>query len=367
MGSAAAGLALVGGRAGEAAEQLLRMTEAPPNYATPLAYFDRLVTPTDAFFVRCHFGVPAPDPGHRLRVTGLVKKPLELSAGDLAKLPQVTTMAVLQCAGNGRARHQPRVPGVQWDLGAMGQAAFTGPRLADVLARAGVTATSGHVRLAGLDLPPKPLVPGFIRGIPLERALHPDTIVVLRMNGEPLTQAHGAPMRLAIPGFAGNHWVKWLHEVHVQAEPVPGFFMDKAYRYPKRPVEPGAAVPPEETDPVTTFPIRSVIARPADGSTAGIGRHEIAGVAFSGTTSIAKVEVSVDGGVTWQVARLEGEPGTGRWQVFRHELHARTPGTYEVVARAVGTDGVAQPETAAWNPSGYFWNGYHRVSFKVEA
>jgi DMSO/TMAO reductase YedYZ molybdopterin-dependent catalytic subunit len=150
---------------------LLTHVSRPQNLGTPLEYFDRLVTPADVFFVRSHFGPPALDRGRRVRIEG--SRALELSLDDLRAFPEVTLTAVLQCAGNGRALHRPRVPGVQWVHGAMGQATWTGVRLADVLGRAGIPENGAHVLLEGYDRPPLPTVPGFVRSIPLSRALDP--------------------------------------------------------------------------------------------------------------------------------------------------------------------------------------------------
>jgi DMSO/TMAO reductase YedYZ molybdopterin-dependent catalytic subunit len=343
----------------------LQMVGGPQDLATPTEYFDRLVTPNDVFFVRSHFGPPALRADRRLRMTGEVTKALDLAPDDLKAFPEVTVTAVLQCAGNGRALHQPRVPGVQWVHGAMGQAAWTGVRLKDLLDKAGVRCGAGHVHLVGADLPFKPQTPAFIRSIPLARALDPSTIVAYRMNGAPLSHAHGAPLRLVVPGWAGDHWMKWLTELRVQPEPATGFFMDKGYRMPTEPVPPGSVVPPEKMAPATYFPVKSIIARPAPNGVAKVGPQEIIGVAFAGDAAIQKVEVSVDGLKTWKTAALTGAPGPGRWQVFRHTFKADVPGHYHAVVRATDARGRIQPEMAAWNPSGYFWNGWHSVDWQV--
>ena len=336
----------------------------PENLETPLPWLDRLLVPNDVFFVRSHFGAPRIDTERYVRIEGLTRQALTLGPAELAAMPQTTVTAVLQCAGNGRAFHEPRVPGVQWLHGAVGQASWTGVRLSDLLDRAGIAAGAAHVGLEGADRPPKPSVPVFHRSIPLERAVDPTTIVALRMNGEPLSHAHGAPCRLVVPGWAGDHWMKWLRTIRVQREETPGFYMQTAYRLPKTPVEPGAAVRPEDTVPVTTFPVKSTIAVPADGSRKRRGTQEIAGVAFSGLAPIARVEVSVDGGTSWHAAALEGEPGTGRWQVFRHRFRAG-PGRATALARATDAAGNVQPERPSWNPSGYFWNAWHSVAWEV--
>jgi DMSO/TMAO reductase YedYZ molybdopterin-dependent catalytic subunit len=346
-------------------ESLLRLGGAPQNLATPTTYFDRLLTPNSVFFVRSHFGPPALDPSRKLVIDGLVEKPLVFSVEDLRRMPEASVTAVLQCAGNGRAHHAPRVPGIQWTHGAMGQAVWKGVRLRDLLAKAAIKPEAAHLQLTGADLPPKPQVPAFVRSIPLARALSPDTIVAYQMNGEPLSLAHGAPLRLVVPGWGGDHWVKWLTHLRVQREEADGFFMQTAYRMPVAPVTPGAAVPAAEMRPLTTFPVRSLIATPVDGTRMPAGAQEIAGIAFSGDAPIHRVEISIDEGRTWQRASLEGGAGIGRWQVFRHRVPAGAPGPMAAIARAIEQGGRMQPEHAAWNPSGYFWNGWHRVAWEV--
>ncbi len=360
-------LALAWPRLGFGGETLLAHMARPQDWATPTEYFDRLITPTPVFFVRSHFGPPALRPDRRLTIDGLVDKPLELGAADLKTFEEVTLTGVLQCSGNGRALSQPRVPGVQWEHGAMGQATWTGVRLKDLLERVGVQAGAAHLRIVGADLPPKPAVPRYVRGMPLARALDPTTLVAYRMNGEPLGLAHGAPLRLVVPGWTGNHWVKWLSALRVQKDEAEGFYMQTGYRVPKSPVAPGTVVPPADTVSLTTLPVKSIIGRPSDGGVAKVGPQEVVGVAFSGAAAIAKVEVSLDGGKRWTEAALEGEPGLGRWQVFRHRFDAAQPGTLHAVARATDQSGAAQPEKAQWNPSGYLWNAWHAVSWTVTA
>jgi DMSO/TMAO reductase YedYZ molybdopterin-dependent catalytic subunit len=208
-------------------------------------------------------------------------------------------------------------------------------------------------------------VPRYLRGFRLARALDPTTLVAYRMNGEPLTLAHGAPLRLVVPGWTGNHWIKWLTEVRVQAEPAAGFYMETAYRWPKTPPPPGTPVAPADTVSLSTFPVKSVIARPVDGSAGRVGPQEVVGVAFSGEAAIAKVEVSTDGGARWAEAALEGEAGLGRWQLFRHRFVAAAPGVVRATARATDRRGGVQPARALWNPSGYLWNAQHSISWTV--
>ncbi len=347
-------------------DPLIRRVGAPQDLETPLSYFDRLITPTEAFFVRSHFGPPSLDRSRELVVDGLVKKTMSMTTDDLKEhFKETSITCVLQCAGNGRSLHAPRVPGVQWGNGAMGQATFTGVRLKDILETAGLAPEGAHVRLAGADAPPKPTVPPFVRSISLARALDPTTLVAYAMNGQPLTHAHGAPMRLVVPGWAGDHWMKWLVHVSVQKSEMDGFWMQTAYKFPTEPVEPGAAVPPEKMKSVTTLPVKSIIARPTDGGTAAPGNQEVAGCAFSGEAAIDKVEISIDGGTTWTKATLDGEPGPGKWQIFRHRF-THDAGKVTAMARATDRKGNVQPKTPAWNPSGYFWNAWHAVTWDIK-
>lgn len=345
------------------AAEFLEYGKSPQQLETPLSEFDRLTIPNDAFFVRSHFRPPALRAGRVLRLTGEVAESIELDPSALRALPSTTVTAVTVCAGSGRSFFTPRVPGVQWGHGAMGQAAWRGARLADLLARAKPRAGALHLGLVGADLPPLPTTPPFFRSIPLAKALDPSTIVAYEMNGEPIPLAHGGPLRLIVPGWAADNWTKWLTELRVQKEEEPGFFMQKAYRIPKEPVAPGTKVPHDQMEPVHEFPVKSVIAKPGAGPLAA-GSTEIVGVAFSGYGAIKRVEVSTDDGKTWGEAALEGDPGTGRWQVFRHRAEL-AEGSTILVARATDTAGNVQPQLPPWNPSGYFWNGWHRVAVEV--
>jgi DMSO/TMAO reductase YedYZ molybdopterin-dependent catalytic subunit len=360
-GAMALASALLPRRAGAAAK-LVSHLEVPQDLATPLAYFDRLITPTEAFFVRSHFGPPALDPSRKVKVEG--DSTLELGVKELRSFPEVTVTAVLQCAGNGRSFQRPRVPGVQWGHGAMGQATWTGVRLADVLRRVGIPPDTTWVHTEGWDRPPMPTVPRFLRGLTAALALDPSTLIAYRMNGAPLTLAHGAPMRLVVPGLPGDEWTKWLRTIRLRPSEPEGFYFQTAYRYPVHPVEPGASVPPAEMKPAGRLPVKSIIARPAQGARVARGRGEVVGVAFSGFAPISRVEVSVDGGERWSRAALEGPGGSGRWQVFRLRFDAQ-PGRRVALARAFDARGNAQPEKPAWNPSGYYWNAWHAVEFEV--
>src|SRR5207248_11167113 len=199
---------------------LILLTSRPPQLETPMKYFDRAITPNEAFFVRYHV-VPIPTSVDlatwRLKITGHVDQPLELSMDDLkTKFPQVAVTAVCQCSGNSRGRFAPRVLGGQWGDGAMGNAEWVGARLKDLLATAGVRQGAVEVTFDGLDKPAFPSVPDFVKSLPLRRVLDDDNVIVAyQMNGAPLPMLNGLPARLAVPGWYATHRVKNLSDIPV--------------------------------------------------------------------------------------------------------------------------------------------------------
>src|SRR5258708_18408860 len=184
--------------------------DRPEDLETPVKYFDSWVTPIDAFFVRQHLPRPAAKDAaaYRLNLTGLVSKPLQVTIADLQKLPQHTVPATLECTGNGRAFFTPKLPGIQWGRGAVGNAEWSGPRLSDVLRLAGVDPSAKFLEIDGADTPVMQ-TPDFVRCMPMEKALHPATLLALKMNGES-PDIHGFPARLIVPGWDGTSWGKWV-------------------------------------------------------------------------------------------------------------------------------------------------------------
>src|SRR5215469_7968015 len=231
----------------------------------PVEYANSFITPVEHFFVRNHMHEPSTlDVGEwRLSVGGEVEKPLTLTLPELTKIEQHAVTNTLECAGNGRAFAVPHVPGVQWQKGALGTARFSGPRLRDVLERAGVKSTGKHVMFRGLDEVPGK-VPPFIRSIPLEKALHPDTLVATHINGVRLPKHHGFPARALVPGWVGAASCKWLAEIKVLDQPFEGNFMKPGYRLPNEPMKSGAAITLENSHTLTDLNVKSLIAAPGD-------------------------------------------------------------------------------------------------------
>lgn len=334
----------------------------------PPEYFNSWITPVPHFFVRNHMHEPSTlDAGEwRLSIGGEVETPLKLSLADLRKMEPHGVINTLECAGNGRALQQPHVPGIQWQKGAVGTARFSGPRLRDLLQRAGVKATGKHVMFRGLDEVPG-RVPPFIRSIPLEKASDADTLVALRMNGAELAKHHGFPARALVPGWIGAASCKWLSEITVLEKEFDGNFMKPAYRRPNHPLKPGEAVNPDDARPLTSLNVKSVIASPADGSIARLHLVKIHGAAWAGEADIVKVEVSTDAGTSWTPAKLEQDQAKYAWRLWSLSWKAPRAGDYTILSRATDSLGRTQPLTAEWNPSGYMYNAIDRVKINVQA
>jgi sulfite oxidase len=333
---------------------------------SPVEYFNTWLTPVPHFFVRNHMHEPSElDPQDwRLSIGGEVDKPLTLSLADLAKFDTHSVVNTLECAGNGRCLHRPQVPGVQWGKGAVGTARFSGPRLWEVLQRAGVKVTGKHVMFRGLDEVPGK-VPPFIRSIPIVKALDSDTLIATHMNGSPLTKHHGFPARALVPGWIGAASCKWLTEIKVLEAEFVGNFMSPGYRLPNQPVKPGDTVKPEDTHAVTALTVKSVIAGPSDGASLRAGKVAVHGAAWAGEADIAKVEISTDGGTTWSPAKLGHDHSHYAWRLWSYDWKPAKGGDYSILSRATDTQGRTQPDTAIWNPSGYLYNAIDQVKIHV--
>jgi len=334
---------------------------------TPVEYFNTWLTPAEHFFVRNHMHEPSTlDPAlWKLSIGGEVKKPYSLSLAELSQVASHAVVNTLECAGNGRAFHNPRVAGVQWEKGAVSTGRFSGPRLGEILERAGVKPTGKHVMFRGLDeIPGK--VPAFIRSIPIEKALEGDTLVATHLNGAPLPKHNGFPARTLVPGWIGAASCKWLTEIKVLDKEFEGNFMSPGYRMPNQPVKPGEAVRPEDTHPVTALNVKSLIVSPSEG-TARSRPLNIQGVAWAGEADVVGVEVSADGGTSWQAAELGNEKAHYAWRLWNFKWKPAKAGDYVIASRATDSQGRVQPAAPVWNPSGYLNNAVDQVKIHVQA
>ncbi len=333
---------------------------------SPVEYFNTWLTPVPHFFVRNHMFEPSELGAGEwsLAIGGEVEQPVTLRYADLRKMEAHSVVNALECAGNGRAFYRPQLPGIQWGKGAVGNARFSGPRLRDVLQRAGVKPSGKHLMFRGLDEVPGK-VPPFIRSIPIEKALDGDTLIATHMNGAPLTKHHGFPARLLVPGWIGSASCKWLTELKVLEAEFQGNFMSPGYRMPNQPVQPGQAPAPADTHPVTALTVKSVIAGPVDGASLKPGRIIVHGAAWAGEADIVKVEISVDGGASWNEAMLAREQAHYAWRLWNYAWKPSRAGDFEIMSRATDSLGRVQPVAAQWNPGGYLNNSIDRVGFHV--
>jgi DMSO/TMAO reductase YedYZ molybdopterin-dependent catalytic subunit len=341
--------------------------DRPEDLETPVSYFDQWLTPTHAFFVRQHLPRPTiVEADFRLSIAGRTARELELSVADLRKLPQYKIPAVLECTGNGRGFYQPRVPGIQWGRGAVGNAEWSGPRLLDVLKLAGADLQAAYVTTNGADIGVAK-TPDFIRSLPMRKALDPATLLAMDMNGAPLPDLHGFPLRLIVPGWDGTSWVKWVNSLSIANEQDQGFFMNPAYRYPKHPGAPGVPVDKADLEVIEGMPVKSYITGHADGDKIPLAAAVLRGMAWAGEEHVTKVEVSTDGGSTWQAAQLSPQAQPFTWRLWSTEWHPAKQGYYTILSRATDSAGRVQPIVAPWNPSGYLFNAIDRIGIIVEA
>jgi sulfite oxidase len=374
--AALAGAAALGQRIGFSAqlasERLIVRTPDPYNAEPALAELVRsATTPVERFYVRNHGPTPTVEVGAlKLRVEGMVEKPGEWSLAALRdRFASASVEATLTCAGNRRQELNAikTVGGVQWDAGAIGHARWSGVKLADLLAAAGIQGGAKHVWFEGLD-PIKEKdgsVAPFGGSIPLEKALAKDQPALLAdaMNDQPLTAEHGFPLRTIVPGYIGARSVKWLTKIVVSDRSSPNHYVAEAYKL----VQAESKEELAKAEPIYAMPVNAAICTPAAGAKLKSGRVTIAGYALpSGEPgcTVAKVELSRDGGQTWSECKLHGEGRTYAWQLWSTEVDFPA-GKHELIVCATDSKGHMTPEKPAWNLKGYLCNAWHRVA--VEA
>lgn len=346
-------------------ERLIVRSARPEDLETPVHLLDSWITPNNLFYVRSHFYTPSVDESTwKLHVDGEVDRPLELTLDDVRRLPSSTMVATLECAGNGRAFFDPAVAGIQWEKGAVGTARWTGVRLTELLRRAGAKASAQYVWLDGAD---RGLgrAPDFVRSLPIDKAMHPDTLLAYRMNDDVLPVAHGFPLRAIVPGWEGAYSVKWLTHLQVSMRDHDGAFVQAGYRYPRRPVPPGTLVPAADTVPLRGLPVKSLITSPAHNSVLPRGAVRIAGFAWAGDDEIRRVDISMDNGRTWAPAELGRDRARFAWRQFEYIWRPADAGSYVVLSRATDSRGAVQPIVPEWNPAGYIWNAVDQVRVNV--
>jgi DMSO/TMAO reductase YedYZ molybdopterin-dependent catalytic subunit len=334
----------------------------PPLLETPMEVFDRGVfTPNDQFYVRWHWAViptSVDADAFRLTVRGHVNQMLSLSIGDLLQMPRVELAAVNQCSGNSRGFFSPRVPGAQWAHGAMGNARWTGVLLKDVLDRAGVKSGALQVRFNGLDEPVVPEAPDFQKSLDIDHARDGEVMIAFAMNGEQLPLLNGFPLRLIVPGWYSTYWVKMLSDIEVLDRADDNYWMATAYTIPDTP---HANITPGQTGvkmvPISRMVPRSFFTNVAEGASLPAGvSTTIRGIAFGGDAGVAKVELSMDDGRTWQLATLAEDHGKYSFRRWQMNIPQLLKGQHTLMVRCANLSGDIQPAVSNWNNSGFMLN-----------
>ena len=346
--------------------ELVPVSEDPLCRESPLTAYDSWITPTALFYVRSHFSsVPKLDASTwSLTVDGEVEQPLSLGYEEMTTLPTKSLASTLECAGNSRSAMTPPAEGIPFGHGAISTAEWTGVSLAAILERAGIKDTAREVVLEGADYGEEeendvPIELGYVRGLPLERALDPDTLLAHRMNGEVLSTEHGWPLRAIVPGWYAMASVKWLVRIRVLDRPFDGFFQKLRYIL----TEDGGDI--ASSPPLTTLRVKSLIVQPVAGETIQLGEYRVRGYAWSGHGDVASVEVSADWGKTWRVANLLAPHGRYAWRQWEFAWQPQTAGRTILMARATDSEGNTQPLSINWNYRGYANNAVFPVPVEV--
>jgi len=333
---------------------------AARNHGMPLEGLRYDITPLGMHYLLTHFDIPAAEePTWTIQIGGHVREPLTLTMEELRARPDVTLAVTMECAGNGRARLEPRPLSQPWLAEAVGTAEWTGTPLAPILDEAGLSDDAVEVKFTGADHGIQGGVEqDYERSLSIAEALRPDVLLAYSINGQPLPPQHGYPIRLLVPGWYGMTSVKWLRKITAIAEPFEGFQMD-AYRVRQHPEDQGV--------PVTRIQPRALMIPPGfphffeRSRTVESGAVRLEGKAWSGWAPITRVEVSVDGAETWAEAQLGAQLGSHVWTSWSFDWDA-APGEHELLARATDEAGNVQPVDPPWNHHGLANNALQRVS-----
>ena len=360
----------------DASKQLIVRGALPMNAEPELKHLvGSWETPVKHFYVRSHAPVPKVDlASFRLTVEGLVERKLSISIAELAeRFPATEITATLTCAGNRRNEHSrvKKVGGVQWAAGPIGNARWGGVRLADVLRLAGLKDDAKHVWFESIDqIQKNGRTFPFGASIPVAKALEKTrtgngALLATTMNGGPLPPDHGYPIRTVVPGYVGARSVKWLGRIVVSDRPSANHYVANAYKL----VTNGGQEEWKSAKPIYRFPINSAICNPAAQARVSSGKIDVAGYALPpgdpGRT-IDRVEISADGGRTWQRSKIISPAREYCWCLWQAKL-AVNVSTKQLIIRAIDSAGAVQPETVDWNMKGYLYNAWYRTPIDVGA
>jgi sulfane dehydrogenase subunit SoxC len=324
---------------------------AARNHGMPLEALRYDLTPVGLHYLLTHFDIPDVDEtAWSVEVRGEVEHPGSISLEEIVSSAAVIVPVTMECAGNGRARLEPRPISQPWLDEAVGTAAWTGTPLRPFLERAGVAGSAIEVVFTGADHGTQGEVEhDYQRSLPLDEVMRDDVLLVWAMNGQPLPPQHGFPLRLLVPGWYGMTSVKWLTRIELVSAPFDGF-QQEAYRLRSDDDDPGTAV--------TRILPRALMIPPGDPEFltrerfADTGLIELRGRAWSGLGPIVRVEVSADDGASWSDAVLEPAPAPFAWSGWRFDWGAR-PGRHRLRVRATDETGATQPHDPPWNAGGF--------------
>lgn len=357
---------------------LIVLNDRPINAETPAHLLDDPVTPASRVFVRNN-GVPPStwdiEPLEwRINIEGeACERPKVMTLGDMQKrFRQHTLQLQIECGGNGRAEFNPPAKGNQWTTGAIACPEWTGVRLRDILEDCGISENAVYVAYEAADshLSGDPTKLPISRGVPVQKALEDESLVVWAMNGEPLPELHGFPVRMLCAGWPASVSGKWLTRILVRDRVHDGEKMSgQSYRVPCSPVAPGATVGDENMCIIESMPVKSLITFPKSGVEVSLGRPlALRGHAWAGDSAVKAMYTSVDFGATWQKAKLKKPVNRLAWQHWSASAEFPVAGYYEIWARAEDAAGRSQPMVLpGWNPRGYLNNACHRIAVMVKA
>ena len=344
-------------------EKMRVMNEKPLNAESPIEYLRSWITANSIFFDRNQGEIPEKPIAlseWELVIEGEVEEPLRVHFDQIYRMPKDTVVNTLECSGNSRSLLGEKASGNPWTIGGVGNAVWGGVWLRDLLNKSGLKKSARQVAFEGLDKPLGAKPVQFIRSIPIEKAMS-STFLAYEMNGEPLPLKHGFPLRALALGWTGANCVKWLCKIKVLDQPFEGFFMDQVYRVFQKGED------PKSGEVVTRLKLKSIITQPVKGEKLPAGMVTILGAAYAGPIDVERVDVSVDGGQSWNRAAFIGPHQPFAWRQWQYLWEVGKKGQYTLMSRAMDAEGRQQPINAQWNVLGYGNNGVleHAVSVDI--
>ena len=323
---------------------------------TPVMDLEGLITPTNLHYTVQHFDVPpvVNTADWELKIGGQVKRPLTLNFDQLRRLPGRSVRTVMECSGSDATffeylKGEGPKPSRTQECMILSASEWTGVPLATVLNQAGLTDKSLYVRSVGNDIGvPATAAEGtqpfyYDKGLPIQKALHPDTILAWAQNGQLLEHLHGAPIRLLVPGWSGNWSVKWLTEMEIMDQMPDCWYHYQFYYY-------ADSADATDKELITTIGVKSIVTQPNDDTEKmAPGMHMVRGYAWSGAGAITNVDVSVNGGETWATAHIEAPRDRFMWVRWSYLWDANKRGDYNIMARATDEVGRVQSREPRYN------------------